>query len=377
LQGSALWKRLREQTKPINLERMESELRSRTLRRYREFFETSSDGVIVVDLDGRVVHINRAGAMMTGYAEEWLLGRPLADIVSSHHREGLAEIVKRGVEGTELANFDLQLFTTSDDVITVDMSTSALLLDQPVLVFTFRDVSEARAIEDELTKTKVFLERLIASAVDAIVSADVGDGRIILFNHGAENLFGRRADETLGKLTLADLFPEEEYENLLRQLHSNQYGGVGRLEQTHLHARDALGQHVPVALTASTIYEEDRDVAVVAILTDLREQIQIQERLAMAQEKLEVTEKQALIAELAGTTAHELNQPLTSVLGYAELLMKKAGDDSPLTRPIQVIMQEAERMAEIVRKIGKITRYETKSYVGTTQILDLERAAEE
>ena len=377
LQGSPLWKRLREQTKPINLERMESELRSRTLRRYREFFESSSDGVIVVDADARIVHINRAGAMMTGYAEGWLRGRRVDEIVATHHREGLGEIVRRGVEGTSLQSFDLQLATTSGDYITVDVSASTLMLDQRLLVLTFRDVSEARAIEDELTKTKEFLERLIASAVDAIVAADAVDGHIILFNHGAENLFGRPAGEAVDKLTLADLFPEDEYEELLRQLHGPGAGGHGRLEQTHLHARDALGQHLPVSLTASTILEDDREVAVVAILTDLREQIQIQERLAIAQEKLEVTEKQALIAELAGTTAHELNQPLTSVMGYAELLTKKAGEDSPFHRPIQVIMQEAERMAEIVRKIGKITRYETKSYVGATQILDLERAAEE
>jgi len=53
------------------------------------------------------------------------------------------------------------------------------------------------------------------------------------------------------------------------------------------------------------------------------------------------------------------------------------GNDSPYSSSVAVIMQEAERLAEIVRKIGKITRYETKSYVGGTQILDLERATEE
>lgn len=377
LQNSTVWKRLREQTRPVNLERMESELRSRTLRRYREFFEGSSDGVIVVDGQARVVHINRAGAMMTGYAEGWLLGRPLAEIVAEHHREGLVEIVQQGTSGTLLQSFDLQIATTSGDVITVDVSTSTLMLDQRVLVLTFRDVSEARAIEDELTKTKEFLERLIASAVDAIVAADASTGIIILFNQGAARLFGHAPEDVVGRRSLSDLFPEEEYEELLRLLHSPQFGGEGRLEQRHVHARDAVGQHLPVSLSASTIYEEDREVAVVAILTDLREQLQIQERLAMAQEKLEVTEKQAVIAELAGTTAHELNQPLTSVMGYAELLIKKAGEDSPLAHPLRVILQEAGRMAEIVRKIGKITRYETKSYVGTTQILDLERSTEE
>ena len=57
-----------------------------------------------------------------------------------------------------------------------------------------------------LLNTKEFLERLIASAVDAIVAADASDGTIILFNQGAENLFGRPADDTVGKLRFDELF---------------------------------------------------------------------------------------------------------------------------------------------------------------------------
>ncbi len=377
LQASPLLKRLREQTARVSLARVSAELRTRSLRRYQEFFESSPDGVIVLDSNATVLHINQAGAMMTGYASEYLADRPLAEIVAEHHREGLVEIVQSAARDVPLRNFDLQLLTTSEDRITVAVSTSSLKLDKTVTVFTFRDVTEARDIENELLNTKEFLERLIASAVDAIVAADASDGTIILFNQGAENLFGRPAEDTVGKLHLDELFPEEEYEDLMRQLHSAHFGGEGRLEQSHKHARDAIGQHVPVSMTASIISDEQREVALVAIITDQREQIQIQERLAMTQERLEVTEKQALIAELAGTTAHELNQPLTSVMGYAELLKKKMGPDSPFASSVDVIMQEAERLAEIVRKIGKITRYETKSYVGGTQILDLERAAEE
>ena len=98
-------------------------------------------------------------------------------------------------------------------------------------------------------------------------------------------------------------------------------------------------------------------------------------RLTEAQEELRAREKQALIAELAGAAAHELNQPLTSVMGYAELLKRRLERDSAPYAAAEVIYNEAERMAEIVRKIGKITRYETKSYVGHARILDLDRSA--
>jgi signal transduction histidine kinase len=101
----------------------------------------------------------------------------------------------------------------------------------------------------------------------------------------------------------------------------------------------------------------------------------MEQRLLQAQEKLLVTEKQALVAELAGAAAHELNQPLTSVMGYAELLKKKMGPDEPYHRAVDTILAEAARMAEIVKKIGRITKYETKPYVGSAQILDLEKAS--
>ena len=129
-----------------------------------------------------------------------------------------------------------------------------------------------------------------------------------------------------------------------------------------------------MSLSAAIVYADGQEIATVGILTDLRDRLRMEQRLAQAQEKLDISERQAAIAELAGTTAHELNQPLTSIMGYAELLLRKLDQEDPRHRGISTIYQEAERMAEIVRKIGRITHYETKSYVGSTKILDLERS---
>jgi signal transduction histidine kinase len=101
----------------------------------------------------------------------------------------------------------------------------------------------------------------------------------------------------------------------------------------------------------------------------------MQERLERAQEELRGRERMAIVAELAGAAAHELNQPLTSVIGYAELLRRKLDHEPQLSSAAAVIIRESERMAEIVRKVGKITKYETKTYVGGAKILDLEKAS--
>ena len=75
--------------------------------------------------------------------------------------------------------------------------------------------------------------------------------------------------------------------------------------------------------------------------------------------------------------AHELNQPLTSVMGYAQVLLRKLGAADPHLPIVRTILEEADRMAAIVRKLGSLARYETKSYVGGAQIIDLDRSAQE
>ena len=65
------------------------------------------------------------------------------------------------------------------------------------------------------------------------------------------------------------------------------------------------------------------------------------------------------------------------MIGYAELLLKQLSLDAGHRPAAEVILEQAERMAGIVQKIGKITRYETRSYVGDTKILDLDKSAPE
>ena len=74
------------------------------------------------------------------------------------------------------------------------------------------------------------------------------------------------------------------------------------------------------------------------------------------------------MAALAGAAAHHLNQPLTAVMGYAELLRRRQpqiADEPALAR----IEEAAQRMAEIVREIGRITRYEVRGYAEGEQIM--------
>jgi PAS domain S-box-containing protein len=366
---------LREQTGRISLAKYESERRLRAIDQLASYFDAGSDGVVVLDADGKVLFTNRAAESITGWARDGLRGHPLNDLVPEPQRDGLVEVIHRVLAGTNLEAFDLDITTTSGETICVSVTTSTVLTEHGAAILTFRDVTAERALETELRKTKEFLEKLIDSTVDAIVAADI-EGNVILFNPGAERLYGWRAEDVIGLVAVEKLYPDGVARQIMRMLRSPSYGGVGRLEQTRREIITKDGELVPVNMTASTIYEDGREVATVGILSDLRDRIRIEQRLLQAQEKLLITEKQAVVAELAGAAAHELNQPLTSVLLTIELIQKRMKDDDPHARSLATLYREAVRMAEIVKKIGKITRYETKAYVGSANILDLEKSSE-
>jgi PAS domain S-box-containing protein len=378
LRASGSLAALREQTRRTSLAKHESERRARSLERYRDFLESAPEGMFIVEADGTMLYVNRAVEQLTGYRRDGLEGRPIATLVHDSQRALLAERVALAASGYAAPEgepewFELDLETTSGERLQVSASTSAALAEIGAAVLSFRDVTVSRALEAELQKTKDFLERLIDSTVDGIVASDLR-GRVILFNQGAARLTGFTADEVVGKIPVWKLYPRGQASSIMRALREASAKGAGRLEPSRVEVVGKDGALIPVSLTASMVYEGGREVATVGVVSDLREQLRIEERLAQAQEKLLVSERQAVIAELAGTTAHELNQPLTSVMGYSELLKKRMVPSDPHYRAIDTILREAERMAEIVRKIGRITKYETKAYVGATQIIDLEKS---
>jgi PAS domain S-box-containing protein len=250
-----------------------------------------------------------------------------------------------------------------------------VLHEDRTVLLTLRDVTDERERALELAGTKDFLEQLIDSSIDAIVSADT-NGRVVLFNRAAERIFGRPADEVLGT-NVERLYPPGRARQVMALIRSETHGGRGRLEGFRTEFLSAHGELIPISLSAALISRGDQPIGTVGIFTDLRERMRMEQSLAHAQEQLRMQEKQTIVAELAGATAHELNQPLTSVMGYAELLRRRLETGTPEHHAAEIIVSEAERMAEIVRKIGKITRYETKTYVGTARILDLDRASRE
>lgn len=367
--------KLREDHLEASQAQSKAEERLAMLEQYADLFTASTDGITVFDRTRRLLFANPKAYEIVGKGEQELVGVTLAEILLPESRERAEEVWNALSDTRYLTGVDLAL-AHPDGARTLSASFSLLPHDESSILVHFRDVTEERRIAEELRHTKEFLESMIEASVDAIVAADL-TGKIILYNGGAERIYGHRREDVINKLHVSRLYPEGVAKEVMRKIRDPEYGGEGRLESMHSCAVDNAGQLIPISLSAAMIYENDEPVATVGIFTDLREKILAEERLAQAQKKLEVSEKQALLAELAGTAAHELNQPLTSVMGYGELLSRKLPSGTPERNAATVIVREAERMADLVRKIGKITKYETKSYVGDQRILDLDKASDE
>jgi PAS domain S-box-containing protein len=377
LRGAKALEPLRERTRRVTLPDVREERRVRAIERYRAFIDSASDGIVVVDAAGVVLYLNRAAEEVTGYARDGLSGKPIAQIVPEPFRPGLESRIAQAIAAQPVDNFDLELVTTSGDRITVSVASIAILSEHEAAIFSFRDVTLARELERELRRTSEFLKRILNSVVDGVIAANMR-GTIVLFNQGAERICGYKASDVIGRVSVQRLYPPGVAHEVMRLIRSAEHGGGGRLEPVRRDLLSASGEKVPVSISAALVLDDEgREIATVGIFSDQRERLRMEERLASAQEKLAVSEKQAVAVELAGAAAHELNQPLTSVMGYAQVLLRKLPPDSAHQPAVRTILEESDRMAAIVRKLGSLTRYETKSYVGGAQIIDLDRSAPE
>lgn len=378
LRNARILQSLRDQTQQISYARFEAERRLAALQPYADFFHSAADGIVVIDPEGRILFSNPRAQTITGCSDAELGSMTLAELVDPRDHDLLAELRSGFGRGAFPHMVDLTIRRTDETTCerrVLSFSFSSVLREEGgAILVSFRDVTTERATEAELTKTKDFLERVIESSVDAIISADMS-GVVLLFNGAAERVYGYPAAEVVGVMNIRELYPDGEAAKIMRLIHSRDHGGPGRLEgyRTEVLAKD--GARVPVMLSAALIFENGAPTGSVGVFTDLRELVRMEAQLAATQEALRARETQALIAELAGAAAHELNQPLTSVLGYAEMILRRVDPASPVREAAATIRGEAERMAEIVKKIGTITRYETKPYVGGAKIIDLDRSS--
>ena len=223
-----------------------------------------------------------------------------------------------------------------------------------------RDVTFIKKMEREFRETKEFLEKVIQSSASGVVASDV-EGNILLMNPAAEELFGYSLEKVADGKTVEDLYPPGVAREIMKKLRSPEYGGKGKLSNTKIDVLNASGERIPGEISASIIYEGNREVATMGIYTDLRERLAVEKKLREARSQLLQTEKMASMGQLAAGVAHEINNPLTGILFYASLLMEKLQDTDPMKEDIGYIIEDVNRCKIIVRNLLAYGRQATPS----------------
>jgi len=207
LRNARLLQSLRDQSRRSRFAHFEAEKRVKSLQRYLDIFDSSADGIVVIDAAGRVLFCNPAACGIVRRTAQNLRSSDFSRLLYKDGRRRFDKLRKSFAHGEYPHNVDLAIRTPAGERRILSVSFNSTLGEDSGIIVSFRDVTRDRALARELTQTKEFLERVIASSVDAIVSADM-KGRVLLFNPAAERICGYKAAEVVGRLYVRDLYPD-------------------------------------------------------------------------------------------------------------------------------------------------------------------------
>jgi two-component system NtrC family sensor kinase len=222
------------------------------------------------------------------------------------------------------------------------------------IIESVRDVTRTKRLEQMIHGIRELLERIIESSASAIMAAD-RDGRVLLMNPAAEELFDYDF-KNVGRLDVKALYPPGTAREIMKMLRDDSCGGRGKLPPTQVTICTAGGEAVPVEMTGAIIFEGDQEFATMGIYNDLRERMAVEDKLREAEAQIMQAEKMASLGRLAAGVAHEINNPLTGILMYGNILLEKSAKDDPMRTNLEYVLEDAGRCKDIVRGLLDYSR---------------------
>jgi PAS domain S-box-containing protein len=351
-----------------------------------------ADAVVAVDEDQQITYLNRQAAETYGVDREHSLGRPLRDLYQVEWPDPGAEQEARTSLQTRGSWQGENVHLTRDGKrMRVEASLSVLkdqLGQSTSLLATMHDVTAQREAEAErdrlLVEVQAYSERLegivarrtkalrssqarlraiFDSAATGVAMADE-EGHILETNPAFQAMLGYEAGE-LQEMAFTDFTHPEDVAadlDLYRELLA------GKRQRYSLDKRYLRkdGQVIWARLTVSLVQRGPEQGYAIGVVEDITEQKQMQVALLKA-------ERLAIAGQLGASLAHEINNPLQSVIGCLGLASKNLAEGADVTRYLEVAREELRRAAGIVaqfRDLHRISEPEAKKATDLNDLLE-------
>ncbi len=325
-------------------------------QKYRTLVEESFDGIFI-QKGPKIIFANKIIHDMLGYDEGKLLGLDHWLVYHPEYQQITRERAQARMQGkTPPSQYEVKLQRKDGSWLYSDISARAIsLAGEPGVQVWVKDITERKQAEEALRESEEKYRLLVENANDAIFILQ--DDFVKFHNKKTEDLIGYPGEE-LCKIPFTTFYHHEDRDMVLERRR--------RREKTEnppstypVRIIRKSGEQLWIELSTALIKWQGRP-ATINFFRDVTEQRKLEAQLQRAQ-------KMEAIGTLAGGVAHDLNNVLSGLVSYPELLLMDLPDDSPLKKPILTIQKSGERAAAIVQDLLTLAR----RGVAVTEIVNL------
>lgn len=321
----------------------------RSEARFTELFETLQEGIYIVTPDDKIVEVNPALVQMLGYSsKEELLAQKVSDIFVDKDQRSL--LIREVDSQPSPESREITLRRKDGRSITC-LNTATAVRDTGGKVVRYQgalaDITERLAIEKRLYQQQEFARRLVDSFPDLIFVVDT-QKRYTFVSPKVKEVLGYDQPEGIGML-FGDRTHAEERSTLLA-VFDDLIDEKRNFASIEVRVRHKLGEWRRLRCHFSPLFDVNGKIEGVVISgRDITEVKRLEEQLIQA-------EKLAAMGQMLAGVAHELNNPLTAILGASELLRDRVGVDEKTRRQLEMTHRQARRAARIVQNLLEFSR---------------------